>query len=714
MKLVDVEVKTMANILAYQSDKVRQQIIEHFLNSFKSTSNTILGRFAQGNLLVVVLLLLKCLCSKTDSFNQSKVQMVPLAKGNSLNLIVDFLKTMMIDNALEFRRAAGESLGFLCELEGDAFTNEFVKFIITQMKKSRELVTGGTSGNINASQMQVISSIRTGCAFALGSIKRAVGGMRSSNAHLQAILSAFTDVLSDKSYFSNSFLSTASPSIILTGDNIFNNTNIMDHVWALHSLGLTIEAAGLTLVPLMSKILGVISNILVNDSSYNSSSSISLQSSQTTANKTTISSNSEEYSWKSIGKVIHAIIHVLGPELKAKSTTMQRCNAIAYEFKYHSHPLVQLEYIQFLQSLILFAPHTVVQIIDDIVPYLRSQFSSSYLLLRSASVICLRQLVPISNGFSSTSKESQSTFSSQIEEHLFSLLDGERESNVRSEIQILITTLLDIQCYQSVNKWIQLLRKIVLSSARTKKGARNTSVPASPPSGTAVAKEQVTEVSTDIMSESDNTTDNDNETAVERMLDNAQSNETDSASLSSAVGTFVGHARWPSKLFAMECLRRLMSQLANQKEKSSKYHFDLQLIEKELPTQSKTNDFLIQNLADMVNMSFTCATSDIEALRPIGVYAMKDIVLYFANCVDPEYKGHSILEQYQAQISSALRPAFSPEAPPSATAAACSVLVSYISSNIVRDSKELFRVFSLLSTPLLSFQGPSSFVFLMF
>lgn len=246
-----------------------------------------------------------------------------------------------------------------------------------------------------------------------------------------------------------------------------------------------------------------------------------------------------------------------------------------------------------------------------------------------------------------------------------------------------------------------------MSSARTKKGNSRNAVAASPPSGAVASKEVVSEVSTDIMSESENTTDNDTETTEQGMLDHMQSNELDSNvnSTVSQMGAFVGHARWPSKLFAMECLRRMMSQLANQTEKSSKFHFDLQLIAKENPKESMTNDFLIQNLGDIVNMSFTCATSDIEALRPIGVYSMKDIVLYFGNCADPDYKGHSILEQYQAQISSALRPAFSPEAPPSATAAACSVLVSYISSNIVRDSKELFRVFSLLTTPLLSFQG---------
>ena len=209
----------------------------------------------------------------------------------------------------------------------------------------------------------------------------------------------------------------------------------------------------MSFVPLIQKTLTMISNMLLSDPSSSSSNSTLITVSNHIRNESiTISSNSEEYSWICIGKVIHAVIHVLGPELKAKSTTMQTCSLIAKEFKKHPHPLVQLEYIQFLQSLILFAPHTVL-LVEDIIPYLRSQFSSNYSILRLAAVVCLRQLVPISNSLTSktntsvssissssnqttssnqqTSSSNQTTssnqssnnnFSSQLEEHLFSMV----------------------------------------------------------------------------------------------------------------------------------------------------------------------------------------------------------------------------------------------------------------------------------------------------
>lgn len=45
----------------------------------------------------------------------------------------------------------------------------------------------------------------------------------------------------------------------------------------------------------------------------------------------------------------------------------------------------------------------------------------------------------------------------------------------------------------------------------------------------------------------------------------------------------------------------------------------------------------------------------------------------FSTVPEPEFPGHVILEQFQAQVGAALRPAFAPETPSHVTAAACQV-----------------------------------------
>ena len=64
------------------------------------------------------------------------------------------------------------------------------------------------------------------------------------------------------------------------------------------------------------------------------------------------------------------------------------------------------------------------------------------------------------------------------------------------------------------------------------------------------------------------------------------------------------------------------------------------------------------------------------------------------------FKGHVILEQYQAQVGAALRPAFAADTPSHITAAACDVCSAWIGSGVARDLGDLRRVYQLLVTSL--------------
>uniref|UniRef100_A0A4W5KPA3 Uncharacterized protein n=1 Tax=Hucho hucho TaxID=62062 RepID=A0A4W5KPA3_9TELE len=74
-------------------------------------------------------------------------------------------------------------------------------------------------------------------------------------------------------------------------------------------------------------------------------------------------------------------------------------------------------------------------------------------------------------------------------------------------------------------------------------------------------------------------------------------------------------------------------------------------------------------------MAFMAATDHSNQLRTAGLQALEDIIKKFASVPEPEFPGHVILEQYQANVGAALRPAFSPDTPSDITAKACQVTV---------------------------------------
>ncbi|VDM86018.1 unnamed protein product [Strongylus vulgaris] len=62
-------------------------------------------------------------------------------------------------------------------------------------------------------------------------------------------------------------------------------------------------------------------------------------------------------------------------------------------------------------------------------------------------------------------------------------------------------------------------------------------------------------------------------------------------------------------------------------------------------------DYLVLHLSDLVRMSFMGATSDNTELRLAGLNSLQDVITRFSTVPEPEFPGHVILEQFQAQVS---------------------------------------------------------------
>eukprot|EP00096_Caligus_rogercresseyi_P009555 TRINITY_DN3256_c0_g1_i1.p1 TRINITY_DN3256_c0_g1~~TRINITY_DN3256_c0_g1_i1.p1 ORF type:complete len:883 (-),score=292.20 TRINITY_DN3256_c0_g1_i1:267-2915(-) len=169
------------------------------------------------------------------------------------------------------------------------------------------------------------------------------------------------------------------------------------------------------------------------------------------------------------------------------------------------------------------------------------------------------------------------------------------------------------------------------------------------------------------------------------------------------------HPRWPTRVFAATCLRRIISECCQ----GDRAHYDLGLArEMQLSQFNGGNDYLVLHLSELVRVAFMAATSEADPLRMEGLKTLEVVIDKFGDTQEPEFPGHVILEQYQAQVGAALRPAFSPDTASHVTSAACDVCSCWIGSGVARDLNDLRRVYQLLVGSLEKLRvGSSSQVF---
>ncbi|XP_053671302.1 HEAT repeat-containing protein 5B isoform X1 [Anopheles nili] len=372
-----------------------------------------------------------------------------------------------------------------------------------------------------------------------------------------------------------------------------------------------------------------------------------------------------------IGRVLSALITTIGPELQGDSNSVATARSsflcAAAIMQAHSDPLVQAEATGCLQQLHLFAPRNVN--LSSLVPNLCQNLSSNYLMLRKAAVSCLRQLTTreakevCEHAANLVSDEDRYALSDYgLPGVLFGMLDTESDSQMVRNIHDTITSMLQILAAENLSQWLSMCKNVLTvasDSASTGKDA-----PAADGDG------------------DDGDDDEDD--------DNMEFHAEDHQATHPAV-----QPRWPTRVFAAECVRKVIATCEN----ASANHFDL-LAAKEMQMTKSRGDFLVLHLSDLIRMAFMAATSDSDQLRLEGLKTLQEVIDKFAHVPEPEFPGHLLLEQFQAQVGAALRPAFSQDTPSHVTAAACEVCSAWIGSGVARDLNDLRRVHQLLVSNL--------------
>ena len=139
--------------------------------------------------------------------------------------------------------------------------------------------------------------------------------------------------------------------------------------------------------------------------------------------------------------------------------------------------------------------------------------------------------------------------------------------------------------------------------------------------------------------------------------------------------------KWQTRTFAMSCL----SELIDVVEQAS-------ILDQSNPAEES----LQSKIADVVRLAFTASTAGVVELRVLGLRIIDQLLKLFGRTPDPDFTETSLLEQYQAQIGSAMTPAFAADSSPELAAQAISVCATFVATGIVTSVERMGRIFKLL------------------
>lgn len=139
--------------------------------------------------------------------------------------------------------------------------------------------------------------------------------------------------------------------------------------------------------------------------------------------------------------------------------------------------------------------------------------------------------------------------------------------------------------------------------------------------------------------------------------------------------------RWQVTTFAISCINDVFILVAKDEAANP---------------ESRAYAALQHKVADVVRMAFSASTASVPELRIWGLKIIGNVLKMFGKTPDPDFEEAMLLEQYQAQISSALTPAFAADSSPELASEAVNVCASFIATGVVTDVDRMGRILKTL------------------
>ncbi|CAN8097169.1 unnamed protein product [Discula destructiva] len=422
--------------------------------------------------------------------------------------------------------------------------------------------------------------------------------------------------------------------------SLCNDPHPTVHFWALEALARAADAAGLGFSPYVSSTLGMLAQLYISDT-HNPEVGSAVSSNLELELSTTAS----------ITRCVDSLINVLGPDLQDIAKSRELILTLVGYLQTEDDALVQRESLACLEHLNLYAPGHMH--FADYVKLLQKHLSSSDPTLRDVAIDGLYNLMK-RNPYDVIQAAEPG-----FEEHLWLALDTNVEHDgVRNIIQNWMrqTSLTDtaewLQRFQGV---LKLTRPKIVANVETGGPKRSTAV-------------------VDLQDE---------EVAGFAAAGGVVKDDKEGGS-----GSDVEPVRWQVVSFAMSLLHDIFN-----------------LINKDVVTngESSAQMALQIKIADVVRMAFSASTSGVLEQRIWGLKIIGAVLKMFGKVPDPDFDEAMLLEQYQAQISSALTPAFAADSSPELASEAVNVCAAFIATGIVTDVDRMGRILKTLVTALENF-----------
>ncbi|OAA74621.1 HEAT repeat protein [Akanthomyces lecanii RCEF 1005] len=423
--------------------------------------------------------------------------------------------------------------------------------------------------------------------------------------------------------------------------SLCNDPHPIVHYWALEALSLASDAAGLSFSGYVPSTLGMLAQLFVSETHHPE-----IPSAITMTLETELSTPA------AIARCIDSLINVLGPDLQDSKKSRELIFTLVGQFQESDDKQVENAALMCLEHLSLYAPGEMHY--SDYVRLLQRYLSSEHGELRDAAVEGLHNMMK--RNPRDVLRDAETGF----EEKLWLLLDAAPEHD---GIKNIIRNWLQQTCLVETNEWLDHFQR-VLRLTRVKEKAEVTVVK---PSGGTV----------DL---------NDEEVAGFA----AAATETTKDGRDAGSSTDAEPLRWQVTTFAISCIGDIFAMVTKDVASNG---------------ESAAQTALQNKIAEVVRMAFSASTSGVLELRIWGLKIIGAVLKMFGKTADPDFEEAMLLEQYQAQISSALTPAFAADSSPELASEAVNVCASFISIGIVTDVERMGRILKTLVNALENFSS---------
>ncbi|CAK7198854.1 hypothetical protein SEUCBS139899_001521 [Sporothrix eucalyptigena] len=648
-EVVNLAIQLFAYVFPLTPAKVQESILEQVATFMSAGSlQRDPGRKAAINVNVAVALLstLKVAVKETQA-----------PAGNITNqkveqLLQDLVRGFVIDPDQYVRSIGYAAVGRLCNACGNAFTSHEIKYLVDTIVVNRE------------------PSARAGCAMALGCIQTKVGGM-AAGYHLKTILGILMSLCNDPH-----------PTV---------------HFWALEAFARASDAAGLNFSSYVSSTLGMLAQLFGSENHH-----------AEVASAVSMNLELDLSTTAAIARCVDALINVLGPDLQETTKSRELIFTLVRQFQDEDDRQVQRASLDCLEHLSLYAPGYVD--FTDYVKLLQRYMQSDHQGLRDAAVDGLYNLMK------RNADEVMAAANPGLEDQLWLVLD---RHPAHDGIRNIFRNWMRQACLQDTTGWLQRFQRVLkmtrpkvpettrLAATFQKTAFRGTALD--------LQDEEVAGLGSGDRDDGKNKDDGDEPgpgasssagvppgegAAVGSgappgvpSSSNAVVAAAAAASASTAAGSDVEPLRWQITAFVLSLLNEVFLLVTKDAAATASVGGDIS------PAQAA----LQSKIADVVRMAFSASTSSVLEQRIWGLKIVGALLRMFGKTPDPDFEEAMILEQFQAQISSALTPAFAADSSPELASEAVHVCAAFVATGIVTDVDRMGRILKTLVGALENF-----------